>query len=162
MQFILSGGLRRPVLPALMVLGALAAPAPPAQAALGGTVDSVSADNTALRGQLRATPFVQYDVQEITTGALTVREYVTRSGQVFAVSWQGPVPPDLRQLLGTYFGRFQGAAAAAHRANPGIHRHFALAQSDLVVQSDGRLRAFHGLAYLPALLPDGVSVSELQ
>ena len=162
MRFIPPGGLRRLLLPASLALGALAALAPPAQAALGGNADSVSADNTAVRGQLRATPFVQYDVKEITSGALTVREYVSRSGQVFAVTWQGPVPPNLRQLLGAYFGRFQGAAAAAHRANPGIHRHFALAQSDLVVQSDGRLRAFHGLAYLPALVPDGVAISQLQ
>ncbi|MGH8144512.1 MAG: DUF2844 domain-containing protein [Steroidobacteraceae bacterium] len=147
---------------AALTVAALIALAPPALAALGGSADSISADSSTLRGQLRSTPFVQYDVEEITTGALTVREYVTRAGQVFAVTWHGPVPPDLRQLLGTYFGRFQSAAAQAHRTRPGIHRHFSLAQPDLVVQSSGRLRSFLGIAYLPALLPDGVSISQLQ
>ena len=136
--------------------------APPAHAALGGNADSVSADSTALKGQLHSTPLVQYDVQEITVGTLVIREYVTRAGQVFAVTWQGPVPPDLRQLLGSYFPEFQSAAAAAHRANPGIRRQLSVSQPDLVVQSGGRLRDFHGLAYLPSLVPAGVSLSDLQ
>jgi len=136
--------------------------AAPAMAALGGSVDSVSADSTVFRGQLRSTPLLQYDIHEITHGELIVREYVSRTGQVFAVTWQGPIPPDLRQLLGSYFGRFQTAAAASHQSNPGIHRRLSISQSDLVVESTGRLRAFHGVAYLPSLLPAGVSVSELQ
>ncbi|HEX4025672.1 MAG TPA: DUF2844 domain-containing protein [Steroidobacteraceae bacterium] len=152
----------RLLIPAALMLGAIVALASPALAALGGSADSVSADSSAMRGQLRSTSLVQYDMQEITQGAQTVREYVTRSGQVFAVTWQGPVPPDLRQLLGTYFGRFQEAAAASHRTNPGVHRQLNIVQSDLVVQSSGRLRAFRGLAYLPALVPDGVSVDQLQ
>ena len=132
----------------------------PALAALGGGVDSVSADIHVLRGQLRSTPYVAYDQHQIVTGALVVNEYVTRAGQVFAVTWQGPVPPDLRQLLGTYFGRVQSTAAADHR--PGMHHFFSLVQSDLVVINSGRLRAFHGIAYLPALIPQGVSISQLQ
>jgi len=146
-----------------LALGALACwAAPAALAALGGTADSVSTDTQALRGQLRSIPYLQYDVKEIDTGPITVREYVTRSGLVFAITWSGPVPPDLRALLGTYFGRFESAAAAAHRASPGIRRELQINQSDLVVQSSGRLRSFHGIAYLPSLLPDGVSVSQLR
>jgi len=147
---------------ALAAVALSAAPASPALASLGGNADSVSTDSSALKGQLRSTPSVQYDVQEITSGILVVREYVTRSGQVFAVTWQGPVLPNLQQLLGDYFARFQSTAVAAHQANPGIHRQLSIAQSDLVVQSSGRLRSFRGLAYLPSLLPAGVSVSELQ
>ena len=138
------------------------APAAPARAALGGTVDSVTTDSRMMRGVLRSTGFVQYDVQEIQSGSVTIREYVTRQGQVFAVSWQGPEQPDLQQLLGEYFPRFQTAAVAAHAVSPGIHRQLSIAQSDLVLSSSGRMRDFHGLAYLPALVPDGVSVSSLQ
>jgi hypothetical protein len=137
-------------------------PVTPARAALGGSADSVAADSTALRGELRSTAFVQYDVQLIQSGALTIREYVTRSGQVFAVTWQGPEMPRLQQLLGDYFGRFQTAAAAAHRASPGIHRQLSVVQPDLVLLSSGRMRDFHGIAYLPALVPTGVAVNELQ
>lgn len=149
----------------LLALGALAAGeliTHPAHAALGGSPDSVAADGSALRGQLTSTAMVAYDVQEIDSGELAVREYVTRTGQVFAVTWQGPTMPDLQQLLGTYFGRFQSAAAAAHASNPGIHRELVVSQSDLVVVSTGRLRDFHGLAYLPALVPAGVSIDQLQ
>lgn len=134
----------------------------PAHAALGGSVDSVSADSSSMRGQLRSTGFVDYDMHQITSGALVVNEYATRSGQVFAITWHGPTPPNLQQLLGTYFGRFQSASVAAHQANPGLHRVFTLSQSDLVIRSAGRLRAFGGIAYLPTLVPADVSVDQLQ
>ena len=133
-----------------------------ALAALGGNVDSVAADRAALAAQLRSTAMLQYDVHQIDSGTVTVREYVTRGGQVFAVSWDGPVPPDMHQLLGEYFPRFYQAANAAHQLNPGMHRQFSSIESDLVIQSGGHLRAFHGVAYLPQLLPPGVSLSELQ
>jgi len=147
---------------AALSLSAACFPLTPAMAALGGNADSVSADNNALRGQLHSTPLVDYTVQQISTGSLVVHEYVTRAGQVFAVTWQGPTPPDLRQLLGNYFASFHSAAVASHTANPGIHRHLNVAQSDLIVQAGGRLRDFHGLAYIPSLVPAGVSVSKLQ
>jgi hypothetical protein len=153
-------------LPALALLATLLASslllAGPARAALGGSVDSVTADTSALRGQLRTTGFVDYDMHQISAGQLVVNEYVTRAGQVFAITWHGPTPPNLQQLLGTYFARFQGAAAAAHQANPGIHRVFTLTQSDLVIRQAGRLRAFGGVAYLPALVPSDVSIDQLQ
>lgn len=134
----------------------------PAHAALGGTVDSIASDTSALRGQLRTTGFVDYDVHQISSGQLVVNEYATRAGQVFAITWHGPLPPDLQQLLGSYFPRFQSAAAAAHQTNPGIHRAFNLAQSDLVIRTAGRLRAFGGIAYLPALVPSDVAIDQLQ
>lgn len=134
----------------------------PAHAALGGTVDSVSADTSALRGQLRSTPFVSYDLHQISGSLLVVNEYTTRDGQVFAITWHGSMPPDFRQLLGNYFGRVQTAAADAHRNNPTVHRFFSLEQSDLVVRVAAHLRSFGGIAYLPALLPQGVDVNQLQ
>ena len=134
----------------------------PAQAALGGSIDTVTGDTSALRGQLRSTGFVAYDMHQISSGELVVNEYATRSGQVFAITWHGPAPPNLQLLLGAYFERFRSAAAAAHQANPGIHRVFTLTQPDLVIRSAGRLRAFGGMAYLPALVPAGVSVDQLQ
>jgi hypothetical protein len=148
------------IVPAVALIGI--ALTHPAQAALGGSVDSVSADVHAMRGQLVSTPMVQYDVHQIIAGSLTINEYVTRSGQVFAITWQGPTPPNLQQLLGQYFSRFQSAAATAHQNSPGIHRQLVLSEPDLVIQASGRLRAFHGIAYLPALVPAGVSISELQ
>lgn len=51
-----------------------------------------------------ATVAVGYTVRETTLGSGTVvREYVSTAGTVFALSWQGPVTPNLSDLLGTYF-----------------------------------------------------------
>ncbi len=139
------------LLPALMPL--------PAWAHLGGDVASVQADTAALRARIRTTPTVQYDVHEISNDGLVVHEYSTRQGQVFAVTWQGPYKPDLHQLLGSYFAAFQNAASQQHA---GSHRAFALSRPDLVIESTGRMRGFRGVAYLPALVPEGVSVPQLQ
>jgi hypothetical protein len=133
----------------------------PAAAHLGGDADSVGVDRDALRAQLRSTPMQLYNLHEITTSSGTrVHEYATRQGTVFALTWQGPLPPDLRQLFGPYYERYQSAAAAQVR--PGMHRQLNIAQSDLVVQSTGHLRSFRGSAYLPSLVPAGVSVADLQ
>jgi hypothetical protein len=148
----------------LQVLAACIAVVPGASAlaALGGDTASVAADRIAFAAQLRSTATLQYDVHEIDSGAQTVREYVTRQGQVFAVTWQGALQPNLRQLLGQYFPRFQSAAAAAHQQSPGQHRQFQLTQPDLVILSSGRLRNFHGIAYLPTLMPAGVTTDQLR
>lgn len=148
--------------PAALALTGSLALAAPALATLGGDLASVNADSTALNGQSRSTPMVQYELHVITRDSLVVHEYLTNQGRVFAVTWQGPTPPDLRQLLGTYFDRFQSASVAAHQLNPGIHRQFSLSQPDLVMQTSGRLRDFRGIAYIPSLVPAGVAVSELQ
>jgi Protein of unknown function (DUF2844) len=37
-----------------------------------------------------------------------------------------------------------------------------IATSDLVVESEGHLRAYVGRGYLPALVPAGVSIGELR
>lgn len=153
---------RARVLVQVLVAGGALAGGSAALGALGGDAGSVAADRAAFAAQLRTTATLQYDVHEISSGAQTVHEYVSRQGQVFAVTWQGPVPPDMRQLLGEYFGRFQSAAVAAHQQSPGQHRQFHLTQPDLVIWSSGRLRNFRGIAYLPRLVPAGVTVDQLQ
>jgi hypothetical protein len=150
---------------AVLVLTAASLLTPHARALanLGGSFESVSADRTALKGVLRSTEMTQYDVHEIDFGSTVVREYVARSGTVFAVTWHGPTPPNLQQLFGSnYFARFHNAAAAAAQDHPSSHRQFSLNQSDFVVQSAGHMRSFVGRAYLPALMPAGLSASDLQ
>ena len=147
-------------LPAL-IAAAFAWVAAPAAASLGGDVASVRDDTVKLRGQLVSTPMLQYDRHDITTGpGAVVHEYLSRAGTIFAVTWQGPLPPDLRQLFGSYFEPFRNAAVA--QSTPGGHRHLSIVQSDFVVESSGHLRAFQGKAYVPSLVPSGVSVADLQ
>ncbi|HXR19212.1 MAG TPA: DUF2844 domain-containing protein [Steroidobacteraceae bacterium] len=132
-----------------------------ASAHLDGDVASVQADAAALYGLTHATALLSYDVQQIDTAAgLTVREFVARDGTVFALSWTGPVLPDMRQLLGQHFGDYTAALAALDQ--PGLRRSVRIALPGLVVESGGHLRAYSGRAYLPARVPDGVSLSELR
>jgi len=112
-----------------------------------------------MKASLRMLPTVKYTVHEIQTPAgTTLREYVSSAGTVFAVAWQGPVMPDLRQTLGRYFDRYTAAASAKHAGR----RHIAIREPDLVVQSNGHMRSFSGRAYLPQLLPQGVTVEEIR
>jgi hypothetical protein len=43
-----------------------------------------------------------------------------------------------------------------------MHRQLSFANPDFVVESTGRLRNFRGKAYVPSLVPAGVSVADLQ
>jgi hypothetical protein len=130
-----------------------------ASATLGENSTSTEADRASMKATLRMLPNVKYTVHEIQTpSGTTVREYVSSAGTVFAVAWQGPVMPDLRQALGSYFHRYTEAAGRKHAG----HRHLAIREPDLVVQSNGHMRSFSGKAYLPQLLPQGVGVEEIR
>jgi hypothetical protein len=134
-----------------------------AQAGLGGDAQSVPVDRVAMHGQVQSISLQQYDQHTITTDAGTiVNEYATRQGRIFAVTWQGPMPPNLQQLFGTYYEQYQSATAASAQAHPGTHRQLSVAQSDFVVQAFGRMRYYHGKAYVPSLVPAGVLVAGLQ
>ena len=142
-----------------IALLALAVPAF-AWAALGGTEASVQVDRTQMKATLRiAASNNNYTVHEIQTPAGTaVREYLSSTGTVFAVAWKGPVVPDLRQVLGQYFDAY----ANGTRVNKSGHSHLTIEQPGLFVQSRGHMRAFSGKAYIPGMLPAGVTVDEIQ
>jgi hypothetical protein len=130
-------------------------------AALGGDASSVQSDAAHLVGSVRVTNNASYGVQEIQTPTgTTVREYVSPAGKVFAVAWQGPWPPDLHQLLGSYFTQFQQAAQApkvhAGHAPISVHR------ANLVVEHAGHMRSYRGRAYLTDQLPSGVTAESIR
>lgn len=131
----------------------------PASAALGGSVDSVKADESQMKAARRVAGRAGYEVHEMTlpTGTV-VREFVGNAGTVFAVAWQGPLQPDLNALLGAYFPRFVAAGQVAH----GGHRRLEVRAADLVIDSGGKMRAFAGRAYLPALVPANVAIEEIR
>jgi hypothetical protein len=131
-----------------------------AHAALGGDADSVLADRAELHGIANSVSFQQYDEQEISGAGMHVREFLNRNGVVFAITWTGPVLPDLQRLLGAHFGEYAAALAALN--HPGLHRSLRVASPGLVVESGGHLRAYAGRAYLPALIPVGVSPADLR
>jgi hypothetical protein len=139
------------------LLAALAAA--PAFAALGGDVSSVQADLAHMKGAIRVTTNAAVTVHEIsTTYGTSVREFIGADGKVFAVSWSGPVNPDLRQVLGSYYPQFAQAASTTHRN----HRRLNIEQPGLVVQNVGRLRAFAGRAWVPSMLPENFSIDDIK
>jgi hypothetical protein len=126
---------------------------------LGGSSDTVQTDEAQMRAARRLASHTGHDVHELVLGSGTVvREFVGPTGVVFAVTWQGPIKPDLNQLLGAYFPRLVAAGQSPH----GDHRSLSLQAADLVIESGGRMRGFAGRAYLPALVPAGVDVGEIR
>lgn len=134
----------------------------PLCASLGGDVGSVQTDQAKMQGTLRSTSADAYTVHEIQTAAgVAVKEYTSPVGKVFAVTWQGPVHPDLRQLLGSYFGPYV-QALQAQRAQRRGHGPVLIQQAGLVVEITGHARSFMGRAYVPQMVPAGVHAEELR
>jgi hypothetical protein len=133
-------------------------------AGLGEGVDSFQNDSnktTILRHSMLASAgstVVDYSSHQMhdDVGNL-ITEYVTTKGVVFALTWQGPFKPDLHQLLGNYFKTYLSVEGASTGRQPQI-----VEQSQVVVVSEGRLRNFHGKAYIPALVPSSFSLGDLQ
>lgn len=135
----------------------------PAKAALGDTVASVQADRVSMKGQLRTRSEPGYSVQEITAAnGVLVREFVSPSGVIFAVSWSGAAMPDLRQTLGTYFAPYRTTVMAQRASGQrGGHNHVEIRAPSLVVHAGGHMRQHFGLAYVPSLVPQNLSISDL-
>jgi hypothetical protein len=128
-------------------------------AALGEPETSVQADMTQLRASIKVTARADYRVHEMLLPSGTrVREFVGSDGKVFAVAWNGPTVPNLRQTFGRYFDAYVSAAKDRHIN----HSLLQVRQSDLVVQSSGHMRAFMGRAYLPQAMPGGVDLEEIR
>ncbi|HZT70596.1 MAG TPA: DUF2844 domain-containing protein [Terriglobia bacterium] len=126
----------------------------PGWAVLGEYENSIALDQQHMRAQLHQTSAQGYSVNELTTPeGKRVREFVSAKGMVFGVAWRGPTLPDLRQLLGTYFSQVQQAAQPRRRRGGPL----VIKTKDFILVSGGHMRAFHGFAYVPSLLPAGVS-----
>jgi hypothetical protein len=131
------------------------------KASLGGEISTVETDRMVMSGVRRTLAGAGYTVHEIQAPTGTVvREFVSSSGTVFAVAWQGPFIPNLRLLLGPHFDAFSTAASSRPK-RPG-HGPLLVATPGLVVESGGKMRAFFGRAYLPDLLPPGLAEGSIE
>jgi uncharacterized protein DUF2844 len=131
-----------------------------AGATLGEPEVTVQSDVAQLRASIKSSEDrVGYRVHEIQLPSGTVlREFVAPDGNVFAVAWNGPTKPNLRQALGKHFD----ALVSAPRPKFADHRHLQIQQGDLVVQGSGHMRAgFSGRAYLVSAIPSGFNLGDL-
>ena len=134
---------------------------PTTWAVLGEPVSAVETDRVALAGQLNMIQAQLYTLQEITTSELVVREYVF-GDTVFAVAWRGTRPPNLVSLLGSYFQEYQEAAAAAAVNGPRMRGMTRIQGARVVVEAGGHPGDIRGRAYIPSLLPSGVTKEMIQ
>ena len=141
-----------PLAVALLAISFLSA-ARPAVAALGDNLVSIESDQLHMKGTLRTVAMPGYLLHEIQTPTGTlVREFSSTAGTIFGVSWEGPFLPDLHQLLGGSYDSYLQAA----RKKPLGRGPLLLHLPELVFESTGHPRSFHGRAYIPRLLPEGV------
>jgi hypothetical protein len=130
-----------------------------ALAVLGDNAASVLADQARMKGTLRSVDNRTNVMHEITTPGTVVREYVSPAGAVFAVVWEGQFTPNFQQLLGPYYQQAQAAAQQGpHRGRgPTV-----IETPGLMLYQSGHMRSFHGQAYIPQLLPQGVQASDIR
>jgi hypothetical protein len=130
-----------------------------ARAALGGTADSIETDRVSMKALTRPVTTGALRKQELQLPSGTVvTEYLGSNGLVYAVTWHGRSLPNLQQILGNYFADYKTAA----RQPVVRHRLVRVNSPDLVIESSGRTRAFTGRAWVPAMLPSGVTPADLQ
>lgn len=141
----------------------------PAWAALGDNAASVLTDQARMKGTLRSTDNRTYVLHEITmSSGAKVREFVTPGGAVFGVAWEGQFPPNFQLLLGAYYQQAQQAAAqrsTTQQEGVPVRRGRGPAVIEtpgLVLYQTGHMRSFHGVAYIPQLVPQGVQASEIR
>ncbi len=145
----------------LGISAAILAAAHSAHAALGESADSITSDRKALSAVRGATTARDgYTIQTIESDSMTVREYISPSGVVFGIAWNGLVHPDLTRLLGSYAGEYQEALQQTPR-KPG-QRRLQVKTNSVIVEKWGHMRNLQGRAYAPALIPPGGSIDEIK
>jgi hypothetical protein len=122
-----------------------------ARATLGGDAGSIATNQQRLGATRQVKPLAHGEYHELRLpSGPVVRQYVSASGTVYAVSWHGHGMPNLQELLGAYFTQLSSGRRR------GGHHHLALTGNDLVIQSAGHGRLFSGRAWVPSLVPTGV------
>jgi hypothetical protein len=77
---------------------------------------------------------------------------------VFAVAWSGGAAPDLPTLLGAFHDEYRAAASV----RPALRGPRRVETARIVVETWGHQRDLHGRAWIPSLVPAGVTLDDLQ
>jgi hypothetical protein len=131
-----------------------------AAAGLGERADAIAADRKVLAAEPRgAVAHERFTVERMESPANEVREYVSPSGVVFAVAWDGVSHPDLSALLASYAPEYR---QALERSRTKTRRARRVRGERVVVETWGHMRSLHGRAFVPDLIPPGVSVDAIR
>lgn len=168
MRFLTSG--KCALFPRLVMLAATVLLPLCSWATLGDNAGSVLNDQARMKGTLSSVDNRSYVMHEITmTSGAKVREYVSPAGAVFGVAWEGQFPPDFQQLLGPYYQQVQEAMAQQASAQPSSDQPSRRRRGPVVIETpgivfvqNGHMRSFHGQAYIPQLVPQGVQAGDIR
>jgi len=130
-------------------------------ATLGQSTDSLASDKKVLMTVKSAKRTSSaYTVHELQSQTKTIREYASPSGVVFGIAWDGLTHPDLTPLLGNYASEHKRAVKNTP-PQPG-RRYMKIKSANIVVEKWGHMRHMQGRAYVPSLIPSGVSIDEIK
>jgi hypothetical protein len=130
-----------------------------AYATLGGNVASILDNEQHLGAVRQVRPLAKGERHDLVLPSGTVvHEYVAPGGAVYALTWRGPRMPDMRELFGAYFAEL---ARRDIRTSSGHHR-LTIVGPDFMVRSSGHPRSFEGRAWVPSLVPSGISPGALE
>jgi Protein of unknown function (DUF2844) len=139
---------------------AAVAAAGPASAGLGERAEAIAGDRRALQAEPGgAVAHEGYTVERMASPGHAVREFVSPAGVVFGVAWDGISHPDLSRLLASYEAEYRRAAA---KPSPMGRRRRRVGNDHVVVETWGHMRSLHGRAYVPALVPPGVTIDAIR
>jgi len=133
-----------------------------ALAVLGEDSSRVEQDRASMSAKsLTKTVKTNFNVHEILNDGVRIREYEDSKGKIFAITWQAVTHPDLSNLLGKYLGEYQNAVINKPKQK-GQRRFGSFKSNNLIVEKSGVLGKSRGRAYLPAALPKGVDINEIE
>ncbi|QDK45220.1 hypothetical protein DOM22_08650 [Bdellovibrio sp. ZAP7] len=128
-----------------------------ANAALGDQLVTTSSTATARKATSSGS---SYSVSEATTDdGVKVRQYADSQGRVFGISWKGATLPPLSELLGTYLPEYKKEVKA--RGRQFGRRSLKISTDNIVVEGSSRQTDQRGRAYIPANLPQGFDLKEI-
>jgi hypothetical protein len=152
---------RKKVVLAAVAIGVICC-AREAHATLGGDEASILADQTQMQGTRKTTEMGSYTIHEIqAANGSSVREYQSADGNVFAVAWHGPIQPNVRQILGSYFDQYT-KALKAQSGTPRVRRPIMINEPGLAIEMSGHPRWFEGKVYVPEQLPVGLRAEDIR
>ena len=134
-----------------------------AYATLGENSDSVSRVQKAFNATKKpGTSSINYTVEVLTSPGSVIKEYLSKDGTVFAVTWKGLSRPNLALLFGQYYQEFAQASELKQRTLSIRARRETIHGSSIQVFRSRHGHDNRGLAYVTSLLPAGVQPKELQ
>lgn len=151
----------KPALMASVVWLAVGMPMPSAHAALGEHQGSIDIERMRLHAHKAVLNRPGYTIHELhTPDGSHIKQYVTMTGNVFAVVWATQYKPDLSRLLGVQHASYARAEQEQSKRG-GIQRHFRLDSQQVLVQSNAHLNVYSGFAVLKPMVPTGFTLAQL-